>query len=88
MRTFEFPVGFLSNIFVATATMPAWLGAVADWNPLSATVSAALKLFGNPDPGGSSWITQHSMLMALVWPLLITLVFLPLSVRRYRCLDN
>ncbi|MBZ0288287.1 MAG: ABC transporter permease, partial [Anaerolineae bacterium] len=31
------PVGFLSNVFVDPATMPAWLGAIAAWNPLSVT---------------------------------------------------
>lgn len=88
VRTFEFPLGFLSNIFVATATMPVWLGTIADWNPLSATVSAARKLFSNPTADGSSWIAQHSVLMALVWPLVITAVFFPLSVRRYRHLSR
>lgn len=82
------PLGFLSNAFVAPATMPGWLGAVADWNPLSATVSASRELFGNPGWGGESWIAQHAVLMAVVWPLLILAIFLPLSVRRYRRLSR
>src|SRR3979411_750104 len=48
VRTVEFPIGFLGNPFVAISTMPAWLGAIALWNPLSSTVSAARQLFGDP----------------------------------------
>ncbi|MFF0254159.1 ABC transporter permease [Micromonospora zamorensis] len=55
VQTLEFPLGFLSNAFVAPSTMPAWLGAVAAWNPLSATVGATRELFGNPGWGGDSW---------------------------------
>jgi ABC-type multidrug transport system permease subunit len=82
------PVGFLSNAFVAPANMPAWLGAVAAWNPLSATVAATRELFGNPGWGGDSWIAEHALLMAVVWPVLIVAVFFPLSVRHYRNLGR
>jgi ABC transporter DrrB family efflux protein len=82
------PIGFLSNAFVAPETMPGWLGAVAAWNPLSATVAAARQLFGNPGWGGDSWPAQHALLLAVVWPLLITAIFLPLSVRAYRRLGG
>jgi ABC-2 type transport system permease protein len=84
VQTLEFPLGFLSSVFVATATMPGWLGAIADTNPLSATVSATRELFGNPGWGGDSWIAQHGLLLAVVWPLLLSAIFFPLSVRRYR----
>jgi ABC-type multidrug transport system permease subunit len=82
------PLGFLSNAFVAPATMPGWLGAVAAWNPLSSTVSASRQLFGNPGWGGESWIAQHAVAMAVAWPLLIVAIFLPLSVQRYRQLSR
>ncbi|MGC4869475.1 ABC transporter permease [Micromonospora sp. DT53] len=84
VQTLEFPLGFLSNAFVAPSTMPAWLGAVAAWNPLSATVGAARELFGNPGWGGDSWAAQHYPWLAVVWPLVLVAVFLPLSVARYR----
>ncbi|GAA3819266.1 ABC transporter permease [Sphaerisporangium flaviroseum] len=82
------PLGFLSNTFASPATMPGWLGAIAEWNPMSATVSAARELFGNPGWGGDSWAAQHAPLMAVVWPLLLLAVFFPLSVRRYRHLNR
>lgn len=61
-QTFEFPVGFLSGVFVASASMPAWLGAAAEWNPLSSIAAAARELFGNPGWGGDSWVAQHPVL--------------------------
>jgi ABC-2 type transport system permease protein len=51
---------------------------------VSATATAARELFGNPGWGGESWIAQHSVLMAVLWPLLLTAVFFPLAVARYR----
>jgi ABC-2 type transport system permease protein len=86
--TLEFPLGFLSSAFVAPATMPGWLGAIAEWNPLSSTVSAARQLFGNPGFAGDSWVTHHAVLMAVVWPAAISVVFMILSARTYRWLSH
>ncbi|HXT89440.1 MAG TPA: ABC transporter permease [Trebonia sp.] len=88
VRTLEFPVGFLGNPFVAVSTMPAWLGAIAAWNPLSSTVTAARQLFGDPTGAGSSWINSHAVIMAVAWPLLIAAVFFSLSLHRYRHLSR
>jgi ABC-2 type transport system permease protein len=82
------PLGFLSNAIAPTATMPGWLGAVAEWNPVSATVSATRELFGNPGWGGASWADQHAPLLAVLWPLLILAVFVPLAVRRWQRLSR
>lgn len=82
------PVGFLSSVFVDPATMPAWLGAIAQWNPLSVTASATRRLFMNPGWQGTSWIAQNSAMMALVLPILLIALFLPLSVRKYRRLSR
>ncbi|GAB2921055.1 ABC transporter permease [Nonomuraea fastidiosa] len=88
IQAMEFPIGFLSNAFVAPATMPGWLGAVAEWNPLSATVAAARELFGDQGWGGDSWVAQHAVLMAVAWPAAITVVFFVLSVRLFQRLDR
>ena len=82
------PLGFLSSAFVSPATMPGWLGTVAEWNPLSATATAVRSLFGNPGWGGDSWATEHAALLAIAWPVLIIAVFCPLAVRRYRDLNR
>ncbi|GLZ78638.1 transport permease protein [Actinorhabdospora filicis] len=83
-----YPLAFLSNVFAAPESMPAWLGALAEWNPLSATAAAARDLFGGPGFGGDSFAASHPLLLALLWPLVLTAVFLPLSVRKYRGLSR
>jgi ABC-2 type transport system permease protein len=82
------PIAFLSSAFAAPETMPGWLGAIAEWNPVSATATAARELFGNPGWGGDSWSAQHAVLMAVLWPVLLTAVFFPLAVARYRSLRH
>jgi ABC-2 type transport system permease protein len=82
------PFTFLSNALVDPSTMPAWLGFLAEWNPLSATVTATRRLFGNPGWEGGGWATDHAILLAIAWPLLLTAVFLPLAVRRWRNLGT
>ncbi|MFG2001514.1 ABC transporter permease [Spirillospora sp. NPDC048911] len=82
------PLTFLANTFVSPSQLPAWLGAIAAWNPLSATVGATRELFGNPGVGGDSWAAQHPVLLAVAWPVAIIAVFLPLAARRYRRLDR
>jgi ABC-2 type transport system permease protein len=88
VQTLLFPLTMVTNTFAEPGTMPAWLGALAAWNPLSATVSATRELFGNPGWGGDAWIAQHAPAMAVVWPLLIVALFLPLAVRRYQRLSR
>ncbi|WP_079166943.1 ABC transporter permease [Streptomyces oceani] len=81
------PVAFLSNAFTSPDTMPGWMGALAEWNPMSATAQAVRELFGNPLwGGGGSWPTEHALLLAVLWPLVLLAVFFPLAVRRYRAL--
>lgn len=78
------PIGFLSNVFVAPESMPGWLGTIAEWNPISATATATRQLFGNPTGVTSGWMADAALGMAIAWPLVITLAFLPLSARAYR----
>jgi ABC transporter DrrB family efflux protein len=83
-----FPLTALSNVFVPPEAMPGWLGTIAEWNPLSATVAAARELFGNPAVIGDSWIAQNAITMAVIWPVVLTLIFAPLAVRRYARLSR
>ncbi|MBO0917456.1 ABC transporter permease [Streptomyces laculatispora] len=82
------PVGFLSNVFAAPESMPGWLGAVVEWNPMSATATAVRGLFGNPGAVGDSWAAAHAGLLAVLWPLALLAVFLPLAVRRFARLSH
>jgi ABC-2 type transport system permease protein len=88
MQGLLFPFTILTSTYVAPELMPGWLGAIAAWNPLSATVTATRELFGNPGWPPGSWPAEHALELALAWPLLITAVFLPLCVRRYRALSR
>jgi hypothetical protein len=45
-------------------------------------------LFGNPAPHGGGWIEEHALPMAMVRPVLITAIFLPLAVRRFQALGR
>lgn len=83
-----FPFGMISSVFTPPHLMPDWLGAIAMWNPVSSTANAVRELFGNPVPSGGSWIEQNAMLMAVVWPLVITVGFLPLAVRKFQRLGR
>ncbi|MEV8340828.1 ABC transporter permease [Streptomyces niveus] len=83
-----FPVTMISSVFVAPSLMPDWLGTVAAWNPVSATVTAIRELFGNPVASGGSWPEEHALLLSVAWPVAITLVCVPLAVRRFQRLSR
>ncbi|WP_327422967.1 ABC transporter permease [Streptomyces sp. NBC_01230] len=82
------PVGFLSNVFAAPESMPGGLGAVVEWNPMSATATAVRDLFGNPGGAGGSWAAEHAGLLAVCWPVALIAVFFPLAVRRFARLSH
>lgn len=77
------PVAFLSSIFVNPATMPTWLAWIVEWNPVSVTATAMRELFGNPSYDGLTWAGDNAVLVAVLLPLLIIAVFMPLSMSAY-----
>jgi ABC-2 type transport system permease protein len=79
------PVTMLSNAFVPTDGMPAWLRFIADWNPVSALAAATRRLFGNPGaPSGDvAWPLAHPVTAVLLWSAVLLVVFVPLSLRAY-----
>lgn len=80
-----FPLTFVSNAFVPTQTMPSWLQVFAEWNPISAIVAAQRILFGFPiDTSTGSFPVQHPILMSVIWIVLITAIFMPLAIRRFK----
>ncbi|MGX2996463.1 ABC transporter permease [Streptomyces sp. JNUCC 64] len=86
------PLGFLSNAFATPGSMPSWLGAAVEWNPLSATATAVRELFGGPATAGGaadpSWAAHHAGALAVLWPLALLAVFFPLAVRRFGALGR
>jgi ABC transporter DrrB family efflux protein len=77
------PFVFLSNAFVPITTMPGWLQALSAWNPVTATVAATRDLFGNPTVAASGWASDDVVLLAVVWPVVLSAVFAVLAVRRW-----
>ncbi|MER6599799.1 ABC transporter permease [Streptomyces parvus] len=71
------PLQFGSSIFVPTQTMPGWLQAFTDYNPLSNLADAARALMQGGPVGNSVWWT-------LAWAAGITLVMAPLAVAKFR----
>jgi len=72
-----FPLVFLSNIFVAPDTLPGWLEAFVDVNPISHLTTSARGLMGGDAETGS-------ILISLLSAGVLTAVFAPLTVRLYR----
>jgi ABC-type multidrug transport system permease subunit len=75
--TILFPVTFVSSAFVPPQSMPSWLEAVADVNPFTTMVDAIRALFLGTPAGNDVW-------GAVVWAVVIILVFGALSVWRYQ----
>lgn len=83
--TVLFPLTFLSNVFVPTATLPDLLRPVAEWNPVSALTAATRQLWGNPNPfAASGFPAENPILLTIVWVGVLLAIFVPLAVRSYR----
>jgi ABC transporter DrrB family efflux protein len=92
-----FPLVFASSVFVPTQTMPDWLRAFAEVQPITVTTNAlrglmlgrdALAEFGpgiNPAQAlADAPSVEGQVLLSLLWSIAILIVFIPLSVRVYR----
>ena len=83
-----YPVTMVSNAFAPPELMPTWLGVVASLNPLSWTTTAVRDLFGNPGGNPAGWLGEHSIGLAVVWPLVVSALTLPLAAKAYRGLGR
>ena len=81
-----FPLTFLSNAFVPTASMPGPLQVIAEWNPISAVTGAQRVLFGNtvPELQQGAWPVENPVIASLMWCAILLVVFVPLAVWKYR----
>ena len=72
---------FASSAFVPTASMPGWLQAFANHQPVTQTANAIRALSqGEPMAGDLA----GSLARSLLWIAAIIAVFAPLAVARYR----
>ena len=71
------PLTFASSAFVPVATMPGWLQAFAEANPVTHVIDAARGLMlGGP--------VAEPVMDSVLWMVAITAVFAPLAIVRYR----
>jgi ABC transporter DrrB family efflux protein len=78
-----FPLTFASSVFVPVSTMPVWLQGFAEHNPVSLVAQSLRGLF-KVDPSLTAADTQSAVIQSIVWIAAILLVFVPLSIARYR----
>jgi ABC-2 type transport system permease protein len=86
-----FPLPFLSNAFAPTTGMPRPLQYVAEWNPVSTMVAACRQLFGLENQFGAtagSFPSENPLTMSFIYMGLIMIVFVPMSVKKYKNASN
>src|ERR1700693_1963000 len=71
-----FPLTFASSAFVPTQSMPSWLRAFADHQPVSLIVNAVRGLLLNTPDASTIW-------QAVAWCIGILVVFIPIAVWAY-----
>ncbi|CAN5688415.1 ABC transporter permease [soil metagenome] len=74
--TVLFPLTFASNVFVDPSTMPGWVQAIVDVNPISHLTTASRALMHGGSAGGSiAWV--------LLWSAALVAIFAPMTMRLY-----
>lgn len=72
-----FPVTFISNVLVESETMPGWLQAIVDVNPITFMANASRGLMHND-------VEAWDVLWVLVSSVLLVVLFAPLTMYFYR----
>jgi ABC-2 type transport system permease protein len=85
MSLLVFPLTFVSSAYVPVDSMPGWLQAIAEHQPITVMTNAVRSLaLGDPSMAGLSGTTAHWVVLSLLWSAGLVLVFAPLAVARYR----
>ncbi|HVY09503.1 MAG TPA: ABC transporter permease [Mycobacteriales bacterium] len=72
-----FPLTFVSSAFVPTQSMPGWMQAFANNQPITQIVDAMRALALGTDTGNHVWV-------GIIWMVGLMALFIPLAVRAYR----
>jgi ABC-2 type transport system permease protein len=75
--TLIFPLTFASSVFVPAESMPDGLQQFAEANPFTTISDAVRSLWLNTPANSDIW-------MAFIWCAVLTAIFAPLAVKRYR----
>jgi ABC-2 type transport system permease protein len=80
-----FPLTFVSSAYVPVGSMPGWLQAVAEHQPITVMVDAVRVLTqGQAAEAMLGYGAGYLVVRALLWSAAILAVFVPLAVGRYR----
>jgi ABC-2 type transport system permease protein/oleandomycin transport system permease protein len=79
-----FPLGFTSAVFVPAQSMPGWLQAFANHQPVTVTANAVRGLVLGPGALPPGLTVAGQVALSLVWAAAITAVCIPLAVHAYR----
>jgi oleandomycin transport system permease protein len=82
-----FPVTFVSNVFVPAESMPGWLQAFVNINPVSILSDACRALMLGDKTVGTPWHVASAgppVLQSLLWAAVIVAIFAPLSVWAFK----
>ena len=79
-----FPLVFASSVFLPTATMPSWLRAFADHQPLTVVTNSLRGLMLGEGALPPGQVLADQVLRSGLWIVGIVLVFAPLAIRAYR----
>jgi ABC transporter DrrB family efflux protein len=85
MSMIVFPLSFVSSAYVPVSSMPGWMRAFAQNQPLTVMVNAVRALTeGHAVTATLGHTTGYYVGVSLLWALAITVVFAPIAIARYR----
>jgi ABC transporter DrrB family efflux protein len=84
MSLLVFPLTFVSSAYVPVKSMPGWLQAVAEHQPITVMVDSVRALcLGDEATATLGHSAGHYLVLAAVWSVVLIGVFFPLAVRRF-----
>jgi ABC-2 type transport system permease protein len=85
MSLLVFPLTFVSSAYVPVDSMPGWLQAVAQHQPITAMVDTVRSLcLGDASTAVMGHSTGHYVVQSLLWSVALVAVFAPIAVARFR----
>jgi ABC transporter DrrB family efflux protein len=79
-----FPLTFVSSAYVSVASMPGWMQAFAEHQPITAMVDAVRSLtLGDQAEAVLGHSSGHYLVASLLWSAALVAVFAPLAIARF-----
>jgi ABC transporter DrrB family efflux protein len=85
-----FPLTFASSAFVRTDSMPSWLRGFANHNPVTVVVNSVRRLYLSGHLAGQFAVPSLAgqLVQALAWLAFVLIVFVALSVAKFRSMSR